>query len=118
MTKKHKRNRAPRASKKQKKTVAKRVSAALSRFLKKQNPAFKKASGVRVQKLKGGVIKFTPVGNPSSKRQARVIRGGANYWIVKREIKGGSFGGTIQQPDIVASSKKQAQEIARRFKSE
>ena len=43
-----------------KKSPAKRISAALVRFLKKQNPAMKKASSVRVQRLKGGVIKFTP----------------------------------------------------------
>lgn len=43
-----------------KKSATKRISAALSTFLKKQNPAFKKARGVRVQRLKGGVIKFTP----------------------------------------------------------
>lgn len=40
----------------------KRISAALTRWLKKQNPAMRKAKGVRVKKLKGGAIKFTPVG--------------------------------------------------------
>ena len=43
-----------------KKSAKKRISAALSTFLKKQNPAFKRARGVRVQKLKGGAIKFKP----------------------------------------------------------
>lgn len=43
------------------KQVEKRVSASLSRWLKKQNPAMKKAAAVRIQKLKGGVIKLIPV---------------------------------------------------------
>ena len=47
--------------KKAKRPPSKRISSALSRFLKRQNPAFKRASGVRVQKLKGGVIKLTPM---------------------------------------------------------
>lgn len=47
-------------AKKKKKSVRKRLSTALSGFLKKQNPAFKKARGVRVKKLKGGAMKFTP----------------------------------------------------------
>lgn len=40
--------------------VSKRIGAALSGWLKKQNPAFKKASSVYVERLKGGAIKFTP----------------------------------------------------------
>lgn len=40
--------------------VSKRIGAALSGWLKKQNPAFKKAKNVRVQRLKGGVIKLIP----------------------------------------------------------
>ena len=42
-------------------TPSKRIGAALSGWLKRQNPAFKKAASVRVQRLKGGVIKLTPV---------------------------------------------------------
>lgn len=48
-------------AKKRKSSPSKRISSALSRFLKRQNPAFRRASGVRVQKLKGGVIKLTPM---------------------------------------------------------
>ena len=48
--------------KKQKKSGAKRVSAALSRFLKKQNPSkMKGVTKVRVKKLKGGGVTITPV---------------------------------------------------------
>ena len=50
-----------RGSKRTVKKVEKRISAALSRFLKKQNPAMKRAQGVRVEKLKGGVLKLIPV---------------------------------------------------------
>jgi hypothetical protein len=50
----------PSRKRKAKKSTTKRISAALSTFLKKQNPAFKRARGVRVQKLKGGAIKFKP----------------------------------------------------------
>lgn len=45
-----------------KKSAQKRISRALSGWLKKQNPAMKKASSVRVERLKGGAIKFTPMG--------------------------------------------------------
>jgi hypothetical protein len=51
----------PGRKKAKKASPSKRVSSALSRFLKRQNPAFKRASGVRVQKLKGGVIKLSPM---------------------------------------------------------
>lgn len=43
-----------------KRRTQKRVSAALTKWLKKQNPAMKKATAVRVQRLKGGVIKLIP----------------------------------------------------------
>lgn len=51
------------ATKKRKtrRTGAKRVSAALRNFLRKQNPAFKKATHVRMTKAKSGAITFTPV---------------------------------------------------------
>jgi hypothetical protein len=44
-----------------KKPASKRISGALVRWLKKQNPAMRKATSVRVQRLKGGVIKLTPL---------------------------------------------------------
>jgi hypothetical protein len=43
------------------KKPSKRVGKALAAWLKRQNPAMKKARGVRVQRLKGGVIKLSPV---------------------------------------------------------
>jgi hypothetical protein len=49
-------------AKKRKKKASKRVSAALTRFLKKQNPSkMKGVSKVRVKKLKGGGVTITPV---------------------------------------------------------
>ena len=48
-------------AKRKKKAASKRMSKALSGWLKRQNPAMKKASSVRVQRLKGGVIKLVPV---------------------------------------------------------
>lgn len=49
------------AKKKKKKSATKRVSAALTRFLRKQNPAkMKGVTKVRVKKLKGGGVTITP----------------------------------------------------------
>ena len=39
---------------------SKRIPMALTAWLKKQNPAMKNATHVRVQRLKGGAIKFNP----------------------------------------------------------
>jgi len=51
-----------RGSKRKVRKTEKRVSAALTRFLRKQNPAFKRASGVLVKKnRKTGGITFTPM---------------------------------------------------------
>ncbi len=57
------RDNAPMRKKKNasKRSKVKRMSTALKAWLKRQNPAMKKARGVRVQRLKGGVIKLTPV---------------------------------------------------------
>lgn len=41
-------------------SVERRVASALAKFLKQANPAMKTA-GARVQRLKGGVIKITPI---------------------------------------------------------
>jgi hypothetical protein len=50
-------------AKKKKKKSAKRISAALTRFLKRSNPSkMKGCTRVRVQKFKDGAVKFTPVG--------------------------------------------------------
>ena len=54
MTKTAKRARAKTLSAKR------RVAVALAKFLKQANPAMKTA-GAKVQKLKGGVIKITPI---------------------------------------------------------
>ena len=49
-------------AKKKKVSPRKRISAALSQFLRKQNPAFKKASAVQVKRnAKTGGVTFTPV---------------------------------------------------------
>jgi hypothetical protein len=48
-------------AKKKKRKASKRISSALSSFLKKQNPAFKRANAVRVKKSKSGAITFSPV---------------------------------------------------------
>lgn len=51
-----------KTGKRRKKKVTKRISAALTRFLKKQNPAkFKGVTQVRVRKLKDGGISITPL---------------------------------------------------------
>jgi hypothetical protein len=47
--------------KKRKNPARKRVSASFTQGLKKLNPAFKRASSVRVKKLKGGGVTITPV---------------------------------------------------------
>ena len=57
---KTKKNSGKRSTRGGKRPASKRISTALTRWLKKQNPAMKKARAVRVQRLKGGVIKFTP----------------------------------------------------------
>jgi len=44
----------------QKAAVERRVAAALAKFLKQANPAMKTA-GAKLQRLKGGVIKITPI---------------------------------------------------------
>jgi len=48
-------------AKKRKKKSSKRISAALTRFLKRQNPSkMKGVTKVRVKKLKGGGVTITP----------------------------------------------------------
>lgn len=51
----------PSRKRPRKKSPVKRISAALTRFLKKQNPAkMRGVTQVRVKKLKGGGISITP----------------------------------------------------------
>jgi hypothetical protein len=45
---------------KRKASAKKRISASLTRWLRKQNPAMRIANSVRVQRLKGGAIKIIP----------------------------------------------------------
>lgn len=53
---------SPRKRKSAKKSPTKRISAALTRFLRKQNPGkFQGVTQVRVRKLKDGGISITPV---------------------------------------------------------
>jgi len=49
-----------RKVKAQKASVERRVASALAKFLKQANPAMKTA-GAKLQRLKGGVIKITPI---------------------------------------------------------
>jgi hypothetical protein len=49
-----------KVSGKRKAAVSRRVASALAGFLKKMNPGTK-AAGAKVQRLKGGVIKITPI---------------------------------------------------------
>ena len=51
---------AQRATARKKAATERRVAAALANYLKKQNPGMKTA-GAKVQKLKGGVLKITPI---------------------------------------------------------
>jgi len=51
---------AQKREKSRKASVQRRVAVALAKFLKQANPAMKTA-GAKVQKLKGGVIKITPI---------------------------------------------------------
>lgn len=51
---------AQRAAKAKTAAAKRRVAVALAKFLKQANPAMKTA-GASVQKLKGGVIKITPI---------------------------------------------------------
>jgi hypothetical protein len=54
MTKLQRRVKAAKAA------TARRVASSLAKYLKVQNPAMKTA-GAKVQRLKGGVIKITPI---------------------------------------------------------
>lgn len=51
---------AQKKAKARKASVERRVASALAGFLKKVNPAMKTA-GASIQRLKGGVIKITPI---------------------------------------------------------
>jgi hypothetical protein len=50
-----------------KKAADRRVAVALAKYLKQQNPG-RKFVAARVQKLKGGAIKITPMTDPRKKR--------------------------------------------------
>ena len=60
---------AGRKRKKKKMSGQKRVSAALSRWVKKQNPALKNATHVRVKKLKNGGVSIVPAKPNTSRRK-------------------------------------------------
>ena len=51
---------AQKRAKAQKASVQRRVAVALAKFLKQANPAMK-TSGASIQRLKGGVLKITPI---------------------------------------------------------
>lgn len=54
----------------------------------------------------------------ATKRNFKVIRGGANYWILKRWITGGDFGGRQELSDVIVSSKSEALRRGREWKSD
>jgi hypothetical protein len=62
-----------RVSKARKASVERRVASALAGFLKRLNPGMK-TSGASIQKLKGGVLKITPI-------KANAGRGGFNVFV-------------------------------------
>jgi hypothetical protein len=84
------------------KKLSKRVPAALVRWMKKQNPAMKRAAGVRVHRLKGGAIKITPLKNPA-----------AGYWEVT-ETRRGPHGRYRNTHYVHAGSRAEALKIARK----
>jgi len=51
---------AQKREKSRKASVQRRVAVALAKFLKQANPAMKTA-GASIQRLKGGVLKITPI---------------------------------------------------------
>ena len=62
----------PRRKAKKKLSASKRISAALSRFLKKQNPGkMRGVTHVRVKKLKDGGLTITPVHGVTVRRRKR-----------------------------------------------
>lgn len=62
MAKKSNSPKRPKSSRRARRGVTRRVSAALTRFLRKQNPAkMRGVKHVRVRKLKGGGISIIPV---------------------------------------------------------
>ena len=63
------------AKRPKKKKLSKRVSASLTRWLKKQNPAFKRASGIAVRKNKNRSITITPVAIGKRGKRRNVAQG-------------------------------------------
>lgn len=60
------------SKRKQKRSPVKRISAALTRFLRKQNPGkMQGVKHVRVRKLKGGGVSIIPVHGNSVRRRRR-----------------------------------------------
>jgi hypothetical protein len=70
---------AQKRAKAQKASVQRRVAVALAKFLKQANPAMKTA-GAQVQRLKGGVLKITPI-------KANAGDKGSMYGLVHRGQK-------------------------------
>jgi hypothetical protein len=65
----------------QKKRTERRVADALAKYLKVQNPG-QKVTSAKIQRLKGGVIKITPLdrGNPSVTLPKWTVLTKDNYW--------------------------------------
>jgi len=88
---------AQKRAKAQKASVQRRVASALAKFLKQANPAMKTA-GASIQRLKGGVIKITPI-------KANAARSAGGWTVDAFHGGGGLF-----------HSKKAAMEHARRLR--
>lgn len=78
---------AERAVKAQKKSAKRRVAVALAKYLKQENPG-KKIVGAKVQKLKGGVIKITPIkANAAPQNGYVVYQSGRGYMSLREANK-------------------------------
>jgi len=84
-TKAQKREKARKAS------VQRRVAVALAKFLKLQNPSAK-ISGAELQKLKGGVLKITPIKANASIRKTKKAMKKGNEWGQIQKLVGRGYG--------------------------
>jgi hypothetical protein len=70
---------AQRRERTRKASVQRRVAVALAKFLKQANPAMKTA-GAKVQKLKGGVLKITPIRANAGRRDVVTGLARKEHW--------------------------------------
>jgi hypothetical protein len=60
-------------AKRKRKTPSKRIGAALTRYLRKLNPAMRGATHVHMRKLKGGGVSFVPMRRNASERRYDIL---------------------------------------------